>query len=309
MKRLLITGARGFIGRHSLAAALEAGFEVHALASSAGGLLERQGSGATWHVGDLLENDVPQSLIESIRPTHILHAAWVTAHNSYWTSPENLNWLKAGARLAEAFGKHGGRRFVAVGTCAEYDWTHGEMIEGRTPERPTTLYGEIKLRHSAMLQAAARDLGFSACTGRIFFAYGPHENPQRFIPYVCRRLNLGQEALVSSGQFRRDFMHVEDVAHGFIALIDSDVSGVCNVSSGQSSLLADIVSELGRVSGRADLIRFDPLLDRLGDPPSLVGANKLLRSTGWAPSVALEEGLRQTYEWWRHQPESDTRKG
>jgi nucleoside-diphosphate-sugar epimerase len=303
MKRLLITGARGFVGRHCLIPALEAGFKVHALGSSGGVPPELQYDGVTWHVGDLLADGTARSLIEQLRPTHVLHAAWITAHGSYWTSSENLRWLAAGTRLVEAFAATKGSRFVSVGTCAEYEWTQGEMLEGVTPERPATFYGAVKLAHASMIQAAARQFKFSAATGRIFFAYGPHENAERIIPYACRQLCEGKEAKFASGRFWRDFCHVTDVARGFIALLDSEIEGPCNVCSGSASQLADIVTSLGRMCGRENLIQLCALPDRPGDPPILVGDNQLLRSTGWKPKVSLEEGLRKTLDWWKQKQE------
>jgi nucleoside-diphosphate-sugar epimerase len=301
MKRLLVTGARGFIGRHCLAPALQASFEVHAVASSAEVPADLQFKGVTWHAADLLAETAPAGLIERVKPTHLLHGAWVTAHGSYWTSPDNLRWLAAGTRLAAAFAAAGGRRFVSLGTCAEYDWTlaDADFRETATAGQPPTFYGAIKLAHGAMLDAAARQCGFSTATGRIFFAYGPHENAARIIPYTCRQLAAGQPAEFSNGRQLRDFCYVTDVARGFVALLDSAIQGPCNVCSGEAVALADIVTTLGQMAGREDLIKLGVLPDRPGDAPRLVGGNDLLRSTGWKPAVALDAGLRLSLEWWR----------
>ena len=173
------------------------------------------------------------------------------------------------------------------------------MREDETPERPHTFYGRIKLAHHHALMASAEQLGFSAATGRIFFAYGPHENRARIIPYACRQLASGQAAEFSSGTFLRDFMHVDDIGRGFVALLDGETQGACNVSSEEAVSLAEIVTRLGEIAGRPDLVRLGARPDWPDDPPLLLGVNERLRRENWAPRIALADGLAQTYEWWQ----------
>lgn len=306
MKRLLVTGGRGFIGRHCLEPALAAGFdEVWATASVGGALLpEVAASTVHWRRIDLLAPGAVEALLDDCRPTHILHTAWETTHGSYWTSAANLRWLSMGTRLVEAFAAGGGERFVSLGTCAEYDWAHRYMVEAVTPERPSTFYGQIKLAHHHMLNAAAEQLGFSAATARVFFAYGPYENQNRIIPYACRNLAAGRFAEFGSGAGFRDFMHVEDVASGLVAMLTSDIRGACNVCSAAPTTLAEIVGTIARISGRPDLVKLGARPDRSGEPALLVGDNAELRSTGWKPRISLSEGLDRTYAWWRERDET-----
>jgi nucleoside-diphosphate-sugar epimerase len=300
MKRLLITGARGFIGRNMLRPAIEAGFEVHAVQSTRGQQELDQSLPVRWHLADLLAPGVVEDLIDQVKPTHLLHTAWITDHGHYWTSPANLQWLAIGTRLAASFAIHGGRRFVSVGTCAEYDWTGTEpMTEGATSERPATFYGRIKLCHHQMLMAASQQLGFSAVTGRVFLIYGPREGASRVIAYACNQLASGSRAYFSSGRQRRDFLHVEDAARGLVALLDAGVSGACNISSGKAETLRDVLMLLGDIAGRTDLISFDSGRDRPDDPPLIVGDTARMQSIGWTPVIPLTEGLSNTYSWWK----------
>lgn len=297
MKRLLITGATGFIGRHCISPAIAAGFETHAVASV------RPLSdfpSVRWHSLDLLAPGGVERLIAEIAPTHILHLAWETTHGSYWSSPANLDWLAFGARMTAAFAKIGGVRIVAAGTCAEYDWSHGYMVEEATPERPSAFYGRIKLAHHRMLMASAAQFGFTAATARVFYCYGPFENENRLIPYACRQFVAGEEARFSLCDTYRDFLHVEDVGRGVVALLGAETTGACNVSSGDPSRLSDVVSRIADIAERRDLVRFGAVPGRADDAPMVVGDNRVLRSTGWRPSISLDEGLRSTYDWWRN---------
>jgi nucleoside-diphosphate-sugar epimerase len=300
VKRLLITGARGFVGRHCLQPAIDAGFDVHATCSPNSDIPESlMKLDVRWHRIDLLQSGAIENLISAVKPSHALHTAWETSHGSYWSSPANLEWLELGSRFLRVFAECGGSRFVSVGTCAEYDWSFGFMTENVTPEIPATFYGRIKLIHREMLAAYETQFGLSTATGRIFFAYGPYEDPKRVIPHACQTLLNGDLAKFTSASFYRDFMHVSDVGRGFIALLQSELRGVCNVSSGISSRLSDLIMQLGHIAAAPELIRIGAVPDRANEPPMLVGDNRLLKSTGWSPQIAIDDGLKQTYDWWR----------
>jgi len=300
MKRLLITGARGFIGRHCLQPALKADFEVHGTISP-GSVVDDNLSKlpVKWHKSNLLEPGASEQLVAEIRPSHILHAAWTTSHGDYWSSIENLAWINTSLELINAFCRHNGERFVTIGSCAEYDWASGFFSEKTSPDKPATLYGEAKLAVSRVLMASAATHGFSAANGRIFFAYGPYENKKRIIPYACQRLAQRKAANFSSGLLYRDFMHVSDIGRGMVALLQSELEGVCNVSSSTPIRLADIVETIGELSGQADLIKMGAIAGRPEEPPMLVGDNRKLLSTGWTPVTSLKEGLANTYAWWQ----------
>lgn len=297
--RVLLTGARGFIGRHVLALLQDDPrvTEIHAVRSPAGGD-STPGARTTWHAVDLIADGAACALIEAARPTHVIHAAWVTAHNDYWESPDNLRWLAASCNLLYAFQAAGGERFVQIGTAAEYDWSCGYMVEGVTPEKPSTLYGVTKKSFHDTLQTAATKLGFSEATGRVFFGYGPYENQARIIPYACQQLVRGKPADFSSGQAWRDFLYIEDLAAAVIALLFSSLQGAVNLTSGEPVQLARIVTLLGEIGGRPDLIRLGARPDRAGDPPMVVGDAIRIRSTGWTPTRDFASALAETYEWW-----------
>lgn len=170
MKRVLLTGASGFIGRRSWAPLVSRGFEVHAVDLNAVPGLQ---DGIYWHQGNLLNPQETARVVATIQPTHLLHFAWVVTPGKYVTAPENITWVQASLELLRAFAEHGGQRVVMAGTCMEYDWRYGYCSEAVTPLAPTTLYSSCKHALQLMLAAFARQMGLSAAWGRIFFSMAP----------------------------------------------------------------------------------------------------------------------------------------
>jgi len=298
VSRVLVTGATGFIGRQALAPLAERGFEVHALAR--GEPPQELAPLATWHRFDLLSPEAAADAVAEAAPTHLLHLAWYAEHGVFWSSPENLRWVEASLRLLRAFADAGGRRAVLAGSCAEYDWSHGLLVEDETPLAPATLYGASKAGLHTVGRAYAAEAGFELAWGRVFFLYGPHEDPRRLVASVARALLQGEEAPSSEGRQVRDFLHVADVGDAFAALAASDVSGAVNVASGEGVAIREVVELVGALAGREDLLRIGALPAREGDPARLVAdARRLREQVGWAPRFTLEDGLRDALDWWR----------
>jgi len=294
MARVLLTGARGFIGRHAVAALLERGFEVEAVSSQP---LHAAPDGARWHRADLTDARRARELVARLAPTHLLHLAWYVEHGAFWTSPENDRWLAASLVLIDAFE---GERVVCAGTCAEYDWSAGGTLdETRSPIAPATPYGVAKdaLRRAAQERLAARGIAFA--WGRLFFLHGPDEDPRRLVPSVTRALLAGTPARCTDGRQIRDFLHTSDAARGFAALLASTVEGPVNVASGEPVSVAQLVGWIGEAVGRPELIELGALPSREGEPAELVADVRRLRDeVGFAPTYAPRAAIEQTVSWW-----------
>src|SRR5688572_6363850 len=140
MKRVLVTGARGFLGRSVAAQLAAAGYEVHAVTSTRAPAR----SPYAWHRADILDAADRERVIDGAGADALLHLAWSAKPPGYWTDPDNLRWLAASLELVVAFARRGGARVVGVGTCAEYDWRAGHCVERSTPLVAASLYGTAK---------------------------------------------------------------------------------------------------------------------------------------------------------------------
>lgn len=297
-RRVLVTGASGFIGRFVLPHLTARGYEVHAVTSQTD--VNPSATGVQWHRADLMAETTANSLMVEILPTHLLHLAWYAEHGKFWTAAQNLDWIAASLRLVRTFADCGGQRFVGAGTCAEYDWSSGYCDDTQPAGGGATLYGVSKDATWRVIEACARQMGISAAWGRIFFLYGEGEHPARLVSSVITALLRGEPALCSAGDQRRDFLHADDVAAAFVAVLDSDINGAVNIASGEAVPIKTIVARIGDMIGRSDLIRLGARPSPQGDPP-VIAANvsRLRDSVGWSPRLTVDQGLTRSIAWWR----------
>lgn len=298
MKRVLVTGASGFIGRETLGPLRAAGFEIHALDRGGGGA-----DGVTYHRCDLLAED-PAELVAAIAASHLLHLAWYAEPGRFWNAPENLDWVAASLRLVRAFAGGGGRRAVIAGTCAEYDWSAPLLDEADTPLAPATLYGEAKASLFRILEKSAPALGLSFAWGRIFFPYGPFERSGRLFGDLFDGIARGEPVALSAGTQRRDFMHVEDVAAAFVALLGSSVEGPVNIASGEALAVRDLVTRAARIAGAEHLALFGARPMQPGEPPVMEAATRRLAlEVGFTPRHTPDSGLLDMFR--RRRPDQE----
>lgn len=296
-RRVLVTGATGFIGYHCLAPLVERGFEVIATHCS------REPPalpGVTWLAADLLEAGAAARVVAAAQATHLLHLAWYVEPGRMIASPDNLRWVSASLDLMRAFREQGGERCVVSGSCYEYDWRYGYLSAALTPRTPDTFYGCAKNGLYETFRGYCAATGLAGAWGRVYFLYGPRENPRRLVSSVILALLAGREAPSSHGEQVRDYMHVQDVADALVALLDSPATGAWDIASGRAVTIRHIVERIGVLTGRAGLLRIGALPARANDLPLVVGdPTALQQQLGWRPQFDLDRGLAHTIDWWR----------
>lgn len=276
--RVLVTGATGLIGRHLSAPLSARGYEVVALSRSGGRL-----------TGDLLAD--PEGVAERAGASHLIHLAWHDAPTARMTAPENLDWTVASLRLLRAFARHGGRRAVMVGSCAEYGWRGTGHLTEDAPLIPQSPYGAAKAATGLAAMGLAPALGLSLVWARVFFVYGPGEPEGRLFGDIIKGLSAGQPVDCTDGLQRRDFLHAADVAGALAHLLASDAEGAVNIGSGRAIEVRAMIGELARQMGREDLIRLGAR-PRPADDPALIEAGiTRLAATGFRPHYDLKTGI------------------
>jgi nucleoside-diphosphate-sugar epimerase len=290
--RIAVTGASGFIGARLVKRLRETGDEPLALVRKGSPAPRLRGlAGLVLHEMALEDTEALRRWLDAHRPEAVVHLAWYARPRDYLVSPENAASLDLTIRLAESVFASGVRKLVGVGTCLEYAASDQPHVE-TDAAGPVSPYARAK--HEAFLSTSelAARAGAEMAWARVFHLYGPGEDPSRLVPTVAASLVRGEPVEVTAGAQVRDYMHVADVASGIAALARPGAAGVYNVCSGTARPLRELLLTVGRLKGRADLIRFGARPYAPDEVMHLAGRSDRLRGLGWSPRFpALEAGL------------------
>jgi nucleoside-diphosphate-sugar epimerase len=263
--------------------------------------------GSIPHRVDLFDAAGRLELLRRVQPEVLVHLAWDVRHGEYWTSTSNLRWVSASLELIDQFFRLGGERVVMAGTCAEYDWQQGQpsaTFGEDHPIRPSTLYGAAKAACYTLMEQVHDVHGHAFAWPRVFFPYGPGEDPRRLVPSIIRQLLRGEAAETALRDEQRDFLYIGDVGRAVTAITLSDVRGAVNVGSGVATSVERLAQLLGELTGRRDLL--DLVGSRVAqgrDPVRIVAdITRLRQDVGFTPTVSLEAGLLSSVEWWKSSP-------
>jgi len=293
MNRLLVTGGSGFIGQNLLPIIDTGKYEVHCISSKK----RTEASDIVWHHCNLMEQRELAKLFQEVQPSHLIHLAWSTEPGQY-NLPDNFKWMEAGMNLLKLFQEYGGKRVLLAGSGVEYDWSYGQCSEETTPVSNETLYGACKnlLREYSHAFLKHHKISYAWC--RLFFIYGPSENPLRLVPHVITSLLNGETATVRSGDLYRDYLYVKDYADSLLHVMESDFQGVVNIGSGEPNKIEYIANLIGEIIGRNELIKFERPA-RITNRTVVADTSILNNQIGWKPKMSVKESLVETIEWWK----------
>lgn len=297
MRKVLVTGASGFIGRHTLKYLTPIFDEVHAIFNRR---TANESNEIRWHRGDILDSDTRERIIKEVQPTHLLHLAWYAEPGKYADSLLNIDWLIASLDLIRKFKENHGERAVCAGTCFEYDLKYGYCSEYTTPKVPETIYGVCKNSLQDILQQHSLKTELSSAWGRVFYLYGPHEYPERLVSSVIVSLLKSEDVRCSEGLQKKDFLHVDDVASAFVKLLESTVQGPVNIGSGSPIAVKDLVLKIGKILKNEHRIKLGARPTSEAEPPLVLADNRrLLTEVGWNQKYCIDDGLIDSIEWWK----------
>lgn len=297
--RLLVTGATGFVGSHVVRAALARGHEVVAVVRSRA---RAAALGADPRLrlieGDLADGRAMQRAAADAAPDVALHLAWAIGPD-YFDSPRSLVCVEGSLALLRGLIDAGCPRVVFVGTHLELAASDRDMGESLAVA-PRGLYAVCKDALHRIATARLASTGTSFVWARLFNLYGPGQAEWAFVSSVVRHLLEGRRCPLTHGEQQRGFLHVRDAAEALLAVGAAPVRGVVHVGSDEVVTVRGVAERIGAQLDRASLLAFGALDPSLGDAPRVVASTTRLRSeVGFDPRVHLDDGLRETIDWWR----------
>jgi len=270
MANIAITGANGFVGRHVLNHLLRENHNIKILVRKSKIRNQYQPNIKVIELNDLF-HEKAETLKQILKGVEILiHLAWYTEPNQYLTSPLNIDCLTGTLNLAKAFVEAGGRRFIGIGTCFEYD-TDQCLLSINTPLKPKSIYAASKASAFQLLTQifSVSGVEFSWC--RLFYLYGDGEDTRRLVAYIKQKLSIGETVELTSGNQIRDFLDVQDAAKMIVEESLGSLQGPINICSGIPITIRQIAENIADHFGRRDLLKFGARPDNLFDPPCVVG--------------------------------------
>jgi UDP-glucose 4-epimerase len=306
-RRVLVTGASGFIGANLTRTLLDSGAHIHALVRQTTDLwrMEQILSQVKLHRVDLLDRVLLREIVCKIEPEIIFHLAVSRAESSAeqrWATLQTnvsgtFNLLEITSALSDC-------HFVCVSSSMEYGARKRPLQESDYPQ-PTTLFGATKAASTLLCQQFARASGRSIVVLRPFLVYGYWESPERFIPKAMMSAIQNREIALTQPGYRRDWLFVEDVVEAcLLAAQAANLTGeIINVGSGEQWSNEEIVAMVESVSGQT-------LRTRRGEHPArawdttcwVADTHKARQLLAWEPKHSLRAGLEKTLAWlWLNQ--------
>lgn len=285
MQRVFLTGCTGEIGSRLTKNLLHAGYEVFGVRGSRNCSINHPKH--VCETFDFLNGMTPIGLIDS-NSEILIHTAWFTAPNEFWSSDKNESWVNASKGLIDEFVTQGGKYVVVTGSCAEYSWNLSQPLSEDSLEQPATIYGRAKLELLNWLRQGTVDFLWT----RTFFQFGMNESTGRLIPTMIDNFSNGRDFVVRSGEDARDFVFVEDVARVLTLLISQNHKGVVNIGTGIETKVSTLSELIAAKFGFEDMLRFESTSDHISSVVSDV--NKLEKLIGRFPWTPLEIALEKT---------------
>ena len=271
-RRILMTGATGFVGRQVLASLLEMGVETVPVVrpKSVEKLLRSPCIKEPILTEDLFAEDGRwwQQNLRGIDT--VVHVAWYAEPGQYQFSTENMNCLIGTLRLAQAAAQAGVKRFVGVGTCFEYA-PSDRPLSIDSPLGALSPYAACK---AAAYLALSRflpqcEVEFAWC--RLFYLYGEGEDTRRLVPALRKNLSEGLPVDLTEGSQVRDFLDVNQAGRQIADAALSGKTGAMNICSGKPVTVRELAEFIADEYGRRDLLKFGTRKANSVDPPYVVG--------------------------------------
>lgn len=312
-KKVLVTGADGFIGSHLVEELIKNGKQVKAFVY--------YNSFNTWGWLDALPKDVlneievftgdirdPYGVRKAVEGVdEVYHLAALIAIPFSYHSPDSYvdTNIKGTLNVLQASRDMGTGRVLVTSTSEVYGTAQYVPIDEKHPLQGQSPYSATKIGADRMAEAFYRSFGLPVTIVRPFNTYGPRQSARAVIPTIITQLLSGKEEIrLGALTPTRDFNFVKDTVRGFIEIARSDktIGEEINIATQKEISIEQLAKEMIiQINPKARIICDEQRLrPENSEVNRLLGSNEKIRKlTGWKPEYDLKEGLAETIEWFR----------
>lgn len=313
-KKVLVTGADGFIGSHLTERLLGEGYDIKAFVM--------YNSFNTWGWLDTLRKEKldqieifagdvrdPNGVREAMKGVdEVFHLAALIAIPFSYHSPDSYvdTNIKGTLNVLQAARELGTKRILVTSTSEVYGTAQYVPIDEKHPFQGQSPYSATKIGADRLAESFYRSFNMPITIVRPFNTYGPRQSNRAVIPTIITQLLAGKEEIkLGSVTPTRDFNYVQDTVNGFIEIAKSDktIGEEINIATQQEISIGQLAEELIRqINPNVRIIRDEQRLrPENSEVNRLLGSNKKIMSlTSWKPKYTFEQGLADTIEFFRH---------
>jgi UDP-glucose 4-epimerase len=292
-RKVLVTGAAGFIGQNLVTRLLQNGFEVHATSRS----VRQDGSGKVrWWQAELASADETRKLFAEVRPDIVFHLSGRTGaapdmdlvlplYHSLATSTVNV---LVNATALDC------KRIITFASCNEPDKDDPDCI-------PASPYAAGKWVGTVYARMFHKLYNAPVVTLKPFMVYGPGQAREKLVPSVAASLVQNRQPLLTSCKTRGDWIYIDDVVDACMAAIDTPAIEGQEFDIGTGTLESQrrVVETLVEISGRNITPAFGALPDRPHEHEVAANIARPMEKLGWKAQTSLKDGLLKTWAWYR----------
>jgi len=316
-RRVLVTGAGGFIGSHLAERVAQLGAKTRCFVRyTSQGSIGWLSSSPLRSELEIVRGDIRdyESVVQAAKDADVIFhlAALVGIPYSYYAPRSYVQTNIAGTlNVLEAARRHGTRRLVCTSTSEVYGSARYVPMDENHPLQAQSPYAATKIGADKLAESYHLSFGLPLAIARPFNAYGPRQSPRAVIPTIIAQVLAQSRVKLGNMHTTRDFNFVSDTVEGFIAIAESSaaIGKTLNIGSGVETSVRELTEMIFDLTGTKFPVDVEEQRVRPGssEVARLCANGTLLKQlTIWAPKVPLRKGLARTIEWIRANPGTDS---
>lgn len=303
MKRVIITGATGFVGANLARRLIQDGHDVHLFLRPGYNpwRIENISQKSKLHILNFSDQQALCAEVAAIQPEWVFHLAASGAY-SWQTDLSQMvqtNFLGT-INLVEACLQTGFDTFINTGSSSEYGYKNTASTETEWLE-PNSHYAVTKASATLFCRFTAQSSSVRLFTLRLYSAFGPFEDPKRLMPTLIREGLMGRLPALVNPDTARDYVYIDDVIDAYLLAAEKpnqESGAVYNIGAGLQTYLREVVQVARQVLDIQQEPEWGSMPQRLWDTNSWVANNqKAQTELGWHPRFTFEQGFQRMVEW------------